>query len=225
MKKKLNLYCLLFIFAVGFGITINFVAGFKDMKIGFMEAWKGESAEWGKEDPDQYNIAHVTFRPKSFSKDNKLGKDSIYNEITKEKEPVSYNSVDVYISKEKSPSPALSGSLIGIGSILHAIGIIGFWIVFFKAIRSVKHGDVFLLSVASYLTKAAIFLLIVYIGEWVLTWANFEYTKEMVEITNYEIVPDFLYNNSNLYMAFGLLLLSQIIKHGNELKEEQELTI
>ena len=33
------------------------------------------------------------------------------------------------------------------------------------------------------------------------------------------------YCNSDLYIAFGLLLLAQIIKHGKELKEEQELTI
>ena len=225
MKKKLNLYCLMFILAVGFGVAVDFVTGFNDMRNSFVEGWKDGNADWGKEVPYKYKDVHVTFRTKSFSVDNATSKDSIYNENTKEKEAISYNSITMQVPKDKAQSSTSTDVLIGIGSILVAIGCLGFWVVFFLAIRSVKRGDVFLSSVASYLNKAAIFLLLVYVGEWVLTWAHYEYVKEMVDIANYDIVPNFEYCNSDLYIAFGLLLLAQIIKHGKELKEEQELTI
>lgn len=225
MKKKLNLYCLMFILAVGFGVTIDFVTGFNDMRNGFVEGWKDSNTDWGKEAPYEYVDVYVPFRTKSFSVDNVLSKDSIYNKNTQEKEAINYNRITVQVPKDKAQSSFTAVFLTGIGSLLVAIGCLGFWIVFFRAIRSVKRGDVFLSSVASYLNKAAIFLLLVYVGEWVLTWAHYKLVKEMVDIANYEIVPNFEYSNSDLYIAFGLLLLAQIIKHGEELKEEQELTI
>lgn len=43
MKKKLNLYCLMFILAVGFGVAVDFVTGFNDMRnklCGGMERWQ-----------------------------------------------------------------------------------------------------------------------------------------------------------------------------------------
>lgn len=225
MKKKLNLYCLLFIFAVGFGITLDFVTGFTDIKNAFMEGKRDADEEWRKAAPYRYENADVRFRSKSFSMKQGIGKDSIYNEITKEKEALSYNRMVVHVPKDKSCSSSYSEFLLGVGSTLYSVGILGFWIIFFMAIRSVKRGEVFLRLVASNLIKAAIFLLIAYVAEWVITWAHYEHAREMVEIANYEIVPNFKYNNSNLYISFGLLLLSQIIKHGTELKEEQELTI
>lgn len=225
MKKKFNLYCLMFILAVGFGVAVDFVTGFNDMRNSIVEGWKDENTDWGKEAPYKYVDLDVPFRTKSFSVDNALSKDSIYNRKTQEKEAISYNRITVQVPKDKVQSSTSTDVLIGIGSFLVVIGCLGFWVVFFLAIRSVKRGDVFLSSVASYLNKAAIFLLLVYIGEWVFTWAQYELVKGMVDIANYEIVPNFEYSNSDLYIAFGLLLLAQIIKHGKELKEEQDLTI
>lgn len=225
MKKKFNLYCLMFILSVAFGITIDFVTGFTDFKNGFMEGWRSADEEWGKVAPYEYDNAIVTFRPKSLYLDNVIGKDSIYNEITNEKEAMNYNRIVVQVPKDKASSTTFSNTLLGLGSTLYAVGILGFWVIFFLAIRSVKHGDVFLQSVAAYLTKAAIFLFIVYIGEWMNTWAYYEHAKALVEIANYEIVPWYQYNNSNLFIAFGLMLLAQVIKYGKELKEERDLTI
>lgn len=225
MKKKFNLYCLMFILAVGFGITVDFVTGFNDMRNGFVEGWRTADEDWDKVAPYIYKDIPVTFRTKSFSTSNAIGKDSIYNENTQEKEAINYNRITVQVPKDKAQSTTTCDIFIGVGSILVAIGCLGFWVIFFLVIRSVKRGDVFLSSVASYLNKAAIFMLLVYVGEWVLTWTHYEYVKEMVNIANYEIVPDIEFSNSNLYIAFGLLLLAQIIKHGKDLREEQELTI
>lgn len=215
----------MFIMAVGLGVAVDFVTGFNEMKTSFVEGCRDGNADWGKAAPYKYEDVHVTFRTKSFSADNAISKDSIYNDNTQEKEAINYNRITVQVPKDKANSSTFSNVLIGLGSILVAIGCLGFWVIFFLAIRSVKQGDVFLSSVASYLNKASIFLLLVYVGEWVLSWAHYVYVKEMVEIANYEIVPNFEYNNSNLYIAFGLLLLAQIIKHGKELKDEQDLTI
>ncbi len=215
----------MFILAVGFGITVDFVTGLNDMRNGFVEGWNDGRADWGKVAPYKYEDVPVTFRTKSFSADNAISKDSLYNNKTQENEAIRYDRITVQVPKDKAQSSTTTDVLIGIGSILVAVGCIGFWVVFFLAIRSVKRGDVFLTSVASYLNKAAMFLLLVYVGEWVFTWAHYEYVREMVDIANYEIVPNFEYSNSDLYIAFGLLLLAQIIKHGKELKEEQELTI
>lgn len=156
----------MFILAVGFGITVDFVTGFNDMRIGFVEGWKDGNADWDKEAPYKYEDVPVTFRTKSFSADNAISKDSLYNNKTQENEAIRYDRITVQVSKDKAQSSTTTDVLIGIGSMLVAVGCIGFWVVFFLAIRSVKRRDVFLTSVASYLNKAAMFLLLVYI------WAN-----------------------------------------------------
>lgn len=126
---------------------------------------------------------------------------------------------------DKSASSLSNSALSAIGDILEAVGFVGFWIIFFKVIRSVKRGGVFLSSVASYMKKAAIFLLVAYIGELMWSIAHYNYVKEMIELANYNILPELHFGDSKLYVAFGLMLLSQIIMHGKELKDEQDLTI
>lgn len=223
MKKKLNLYCLLFIMAVGLGFALDFVAGIDYFMLGFTEGQKDADAMYGRAEAYKYNDVYVTFRPKSFYQGDTT--DSIYNEITNEMEAVNYNKLTVQVPKEKSQISTLCNVLKGGGSMLYSVGILGFWVIFLLTIRSVKRGEVFLLSVANYLAKAAVFLIVAYVGQWLITWGDYEHAKALVSVANHEVVPNFSYDNSYLYVAFGLLVISQIIKQGKELKDEQELTI
>ena len=226
MKRKLNIYCIMFIMAVAVGITINLVTGYQELLTSFAEGKKSADDEWDKQGAYKYDDVYVTFRPKSFSVGNYIGHDSIDNAKTNEREAVSYRSITVQVPSEKArPATAYSNTLLAIGSILYGIGILGFWIIFIITIRSVKRGEVFLLNVASHLMMAAIFLLVAYAAQWVFIWAAYERAIELVAIADYEIVPNYEYDNSLLYIAFGLMLLSQIIKQGKELKDDQELTI
>lgn len=223
MKKKLNIYCVLFILALILGNGLDFAFSFSDMKRLCSEGIAEVKDNMDNDRFENYNVVGVTFHPKVFFGDS--CKDSVYNEITKEKEAVYYSSIMVQVPKEKSSSSMENDTLSLIGSIIAIVGNLGFWVIFFITIRSVKRGNVFLLSVSSYLTKAAIFLFVAYVGDWMISWGAYNYAKEMVEIANYEIAPDFIYSSSKLYIGFGLLLLAQIIKHGKELKDENELTI
>lgn len=219
MKKKLNLYCVMFILAIVLGSCMDSFVFFKDIKGIFSEA----ITEVDQIDTEDYNSVAISVLPKSLL--NETTQDSIYNEITKEKEGITYDRIEVRVPREKSVSSLSNKALSTIGDTLAAVGFLGFWIIFFKVIRSVKRGDVFLGSVASYIKKAAIFLLVAYIGELMSSIAHYNYTKEMIEMANYNIIPNFHFSDSKLYVAFGLMLLSQIIMHGKELKDENELTI
>lgn len=219
MKKKLNLYCIMFILSIVLGSCVNFAVYFKDIK-SMCSAAITEVDKIGYED---YNPVAISVLPKSLFND--APQDSIYNEITKEKEAVDFDRIEVRVPKEKSVSSLSNNALSTVGSILAMVGFLGFWVVFFKVIRSVKRGDVFISSVASYMKKAAIFLIVAYIGELMDAMAHYIYVTEVIELADYNIIPELHFNDSKLYVAFGLMLLSQIIMHGKELKDEQDLTI
>lgn len=218
MKKKFHIYCVLFLLSVGCGIAIDVITGYKEMVQSFNAGWHGE------EEP--YNDINVTFRPKSFRTENAtFGTDSVYNVITKEKEAVHFNNAVVHVGKDKVELPSFADKLIGLGSLLYVVGILGFWYIFVGIVRSFNDGEVFHHFVASRIMKTSVFLLVMYLAQWIITWGWNDISQSMVQIEGYEIVPHFQYNNSYLYTAFGLMLLAQIIKHGKELKEENELTI
>lgn len=226
MKKRFHLYCMLFLLSVGCGIAIDTITGFSDMVQGFSEGWHDADVDNGKEEPYKYNDINVFFRHKSFRiGDAALGTDSVFNVKANEKEAVNYNKVTVHVSKEKVEMSSLGETLIGVGSLLYSVGILGFWVIFIMIVRSVSKGDVFLHFIANRMTKAAVFLILVYVGQWIVIWGSYEMTVSMVQLEGYEIVPHFQYDNSYLYTGFGLILLAQIIKYGKEMKEENELTI
>ena len=226
MKKRFHFYCMLFLLSVGCGIAIDTITEFKDFVNGFSEGWHDADVDWGKEEPYKYKDINVFFRPKSFRLgDATLGTDSVYNVLANEKEAVNYNQINVHVSKDKVKMSSLGENLIGFGCILYSVGFIGFWVIFIMIVRSFSRGDVFLHSVANRVTKAAVFLIISYLAQWIVIWGSYELAVSMVQLEGYEIVPHYQYDNSLLYTGFGLILLAQIIKYGKEMKEENELTI
>lgn len=230
MKKRFHIYCTLFLLSIGCGIAIDAITEYEEISdsfsAGWNSGWNSAYAQKGEEGSYKYYDIAVSFRPVSATaKDATFGTDSVYNVIAKEKEEVHYNNVVMHIGNDKVEWPSFGENILGLGSLLYIIGIIGFWYFLIVIVRYFRNGDVFLHDIANSLTKAAVFLLVSYLAEWIIIWAWHEMSTSMVELEGYEIVPHFDYNNTHLYISFGLLLLAQIIKYGKEMKEENELTI
>ena len=98
------------------------------------------------------------------------------------------------------------------------------WIVF-KTIRSIRRGEVFVTEVSHNMEVIGKLLVGYYIISLIIGFLMTQYYIENIHIANYSIVfsndTDFLY----VLTGLGLMILSQIILMGKELKEENELTI
>jgi len=103
--------------------------------------------------------------------------------------------------------------------------IIWLLVMVFRVIKSIRKGEVFVSNIAHYLEK---------LGAWIIAFvfANFGlyclyvYTaKQMFSLAHYEIVYNCALDTTSIILGLVLMIISQIILMGKELKEEQELTI
>ncbi len=98
------------------------------------------------------------------------------------------------------------------------------WIVF-KTIRSIRRGEVFVTEVSHNMELVGKLLVAYYIYDFIVGFLMTLYYIENIHIANYYIV---FHNDANIMYIFtglALMIISQVILMGKELKEEQELTI
>jgi len=99
------------------------------------------------------------------------------------------------------------------------------FVIVFGVIRSVIRSEVFASSLARKLERAGILLVVIqllcYAGAYVITYS----LKQMVHLAYYEIKG--VAYPSDIFIIVGLILMivSQIVLMGKDMKEEQELTI
>lgn len=119
-----------------------------------------------------------------------------------------FNSVYKY---EKSGIGISSIICSGICTVISLFIILWILVIVFKTIRSIRRGEVFVSQVSKYIERSGILLVALYvvdfIGSLVLTM----------------IFADHIH--MYLITGFALMIISQIILMGKELKEDQELTI
>ena len=105
--------------------------------------------------------------------------------------------------------------------------IVLIWIVILvvKLILSIRRGDIFVAKVAKYLEIAGVLLCALYLYDFIVQYSITQYFIHNIHIADHYIV---FHNDSNsMYIITGLalMIISQIILKGKDLKEEQELTI
>lgn len=98
------------------------------------------------------------------------------------------------------------------------------WIVF-QTIRSIRRGEIFVADVSRKMETIGKLLVALYIIDVILGFLMTQYYIEHIHIANYAIV---YHNDSDIMYIFtglALMIISQVILMGKELKEEQDLTI
>lgn len=113
----------------------------------------------------------------------------------------------------------LSSALIAI--------IVAIWIVVlvFKLILNIRKGDIFVTKVSKYLETAGILLSVLYLYTLVSSYITTQYFIHNMHIADYYIVFKNECNGMYILTGLALMIISQIILMGKDLKDEQELTI
>lgn len=121
-------------------------------------------------------------------------------------------------------SPTKKALFIAFG-IIGAILYIWVFVLAYKILRSVRRGDVFVSRLSRYMHRIGWILLGVYFYMTIGSYCWYLYLKSTIHVAQYNIV---YHNEASIFLmilGFFLLIVSQIILLGKDLKEEQELTI
>ena len=98
------------------------------------------------------------------------------------------------------------------------------WLVI-KLIISIRRGVIFVTKVAKYLEITGILLSLLYLNALIVSYSITQYFIANVHLADHSIVFKNECNSMYLLTGLGLMIISQIILMGKDLKEEQELTI
>ena len=105
--------------------------------------------------------------------------------------------------------------------------IVAIWILFlvFKLIRNIRKGEIFVTKVSKYMETAGILLSVLYLYTLAISYITTQYFIHNMHIADYYIVFKNECNGMYILTGLALMIISQIILKGKDLKEEQELTI
>ena len=94
-----------------------------------------------------------------------------------------------------------------------------------KLVWSIYKGQVFVTKVSKYMETAGILLCLLYVFDVVVLYFFTQYMIAHVNIPGYYIVFKNTCNSMFIITGLALMIISQIILMGKDLKDEQELTI
>ena len=98
------------------------------------------------------------------------------------------------------------------------------WLVI-KLIISIRRGVIFVTKVAKYLEITGILLSLLYLNALIVSYSITQYFIANIHLADHSIVFKNECNSMYLLTGLALMIISQIILMGKDLKEEQELTI
>lgn len=233
MDKKLKLYCSLFVVTLIVMIVTNFVA-FQSIRWG---AGGDDKLEF-VEEPVEYVIRDtlsdggvVTKRLATVSYEvNVVPKEKTPEKVlvsTSLKQTYKVNLQKVKIEVPVSKSPIRLFIIIFDVVTIILTTIVTIWILWmvFKLIRSIRKGDIFVTQVSKYLETTGILLTVLYLYEWISSYIMTQYIINNISLADYAIVYKNECNNMYILTGLALMIISQIILLGKDLKEDQELTI
>lgn len=106
-------------------------------------------------------------------------------------------------------------------------GVLGLWMLWLviKVVRNVRKGEIFVAQFATLLDKLGKLLVAYYVMDFVVKYVFAQYCIHNIHIAGYHVVFRNTTNGMDLFAGLALMIISQIILMGKELKDEQELTI
>ncbi len=103
--------------------------------------------------------------------------------------------------------------------------VIWLLIMTFRIIKSIRKGEIFVTDVAKYLEKLGAWVIIFEFANYGVYYLIASYTMKYFTLAQYDIVFGYELNTATFILGIVLMIVSQIILMGKELKEEQDLTI
>lgn len=94
-----------------------------------------------------------------------------------------------------------------------------------KLIRSIRRGEIFVSNVSKYLETTGILLSVIYIIQFISSYAEALFFMRNIKLAEYDVVFQNNTNSMLIITGLALMIISQIILMGKDLKEEQDLTI
>ena len=237
MNKKLKFYCTLFVTVLILFMVFNFVHvtipcstySYGDDKLEFMEA-PGEfydvydtlSHEGGKH--YYSSVKTVNFDVKVMPKNSNIMKDKdLYSISGNQVNKILLQSVRIVTpSRQVSTFFAALSFILTLISFFVAVYIIT---LIFKIVGNIRKGEIFASQVSRFLDIAGKLLVGLYLFQFIFSFVYNIYCINHIQLAQYYVVYK---NDANIMLiltGLGLMIISQIILMGKDLKEEQELTI
>lgn len=94
-----------------------------------------------------------------------------------------------------------------------------------KLIRSIRRGEIFVSNVSKYLETTGRLLSVIYIIQFISSYAEALFFMRNIKLAEYDVVFQNNTNSMLIITGLALMIISQIILMGKDLKDEQELTI
>ena len=101
------------------------------------------------------------------------------------------------------------------------------WVIYLllMLIGKIRKGEIFVTGVSRMMETTGILLSCLFLLRWVIMFSMAHYCINNIELANYEILDKVDANGMLILTGLGLMIISQIILMGKDLKEEQDLTI
>ena len=213
MKKKLNLFTVLF--AVAISIIFNYSESVSSFKEGFMDAWNtGEKNRAG----EKVETCLLALTPAvKFSKPS-----SLFNLKSGETMPASFRTVIVDLTTAKK-----SGWLIVWGycyAVLFLAGMMMCIVYFFKIIRAVNRSVIFEWINVRRLRRMGFCFIFLFTLNTIHDFCNNYFISKSIELADYHLKRTPIEGGVLLWGVIAFLI-AEIFAVGLRLREEQELTI
>lgn len=240
MNKKLKVYTIAFIVVLILSFKNNvfhfesysWTKGGED-KLEFVDEAPGFATTDTLENGAVRTISHTTIAYDVYVKPKDASNQKTLISTAKWSNPnmVEKQVYKVTMQKVKLETPDTK-NLFGIQTVLLiasaiVISIVTIWILIMviKLLRSIRRGEVFVTQVAKYLETTGYLLTVLYLIQWGVSYAFTEYCRSHIQLADYYIVYKNDANDMFIITGLALMIISQIILMGKDLKEEQELTI
>ena len=232
MNKKLKIYSTLFVVVlIVLGVTKAFHyhkptwCAYPDEKMEFVE----NPAEFLTCDTLDDGVI-VTNQPPTVSFEVYIAPKIAHNKVllsTSKDQTYRVNMQKVKLEVPASRANMFEFPMIFTLSSVVVIAVVLIWILcmVYKLIRSIRRGEIFVAQVSKYLETAGILLSVLYLFQWISSYILTQYFIKNIVLADYYVVFKNECNRMYIVTGFILVILSQIILMGKDLKEEQELTI
>ena len=137
----------------------------------------------------------------------------------------------VTMQKVRLETPA-SKTKVGLKAVLLIVSaivimIVTIWIlcIVYKLVRRIRRGEIFVAQVSKYMETTGILLTVLYLFQWLVSYVFTKYCIQHIQLTDYYVVYKNDTNSMYIITGLALMVISQIILMGKDLKDEQELTI
>ena len=238
MNNKLKLYCSLFVTVLILFMVFNFIhvtfpfsyCTYDNEKLEFMDT-PGEF--YDVFDTVSHDGGHHYYSSvKTYNFDvNVMPKDRILSSKDKALYSISNNQInEIQMQSVRITTPSRQASTF-FAILSFALPLVCFIVavyiivLVFKIVKRIREGEIFASQVSRFLDIAGKLLVGLYLFQFIVSFVYSMYCINHIHLAQYYVVYK---NDANIMLiltGLGLMIISQIILMGKDLKEEQDLTI